>query len=332
MDLTALAGHTRGSTSHDQGADAAQVSQGLRQGPSGVSPGAQGHLAMLAFSALVAGSFSLGSIMANEIAPTAFTALRFCLASLFVGLLAAQRRELTSQNFAAPWRFAILGGLFGLYFVLMFEGLRTAPPVSAAAVFTLVPLMAAGFAYFLLRQMMTGRMALALAIGGVGALWVIFRGDFGAALAFDVGRGEAIYFVGCVSHAIYTPMVRRLNRGESAVVSTLGTVLAGALLLGLYAWPEIGATDWAALPAMVWITLFYTAFFATAVTVILLQFATLRLPSAKVMAYTYLTPTWVIAWEISLGNTPPGAMVLVGVGLTVVALLLLLRDDQPAPL
>lgn len=292
-----------------------------------MSPSAQGHLAMLAFSALVAGSFSLGSLVANDIAPTAFTAVRFCLASFFVGLLVWRRGGLAPRNFKAPWRYAVLGGLFGLYFVLMFEGLRTAPPVSAAAVFTLVPLMAAVIAYVILHQVVTRRMALALAIGGLGALWVIFRGDLGAALAFDIGRGEMVYFVGCVSHAIYTPMVRRLNRGESAVTSTFGTVFAGAILLGVYAWPELTATDWAQLPVLVWVTLVYTAFFATAVTVILLQFATLRLPSAKVMAYTYLTPSWVIVWEIALGNTPPALMVLGGVALTVLALGLLLRDD-----
>ena len=74
-------------------------------------------------------------------------------------------------------------------------------------------------------------------------------------------------------------------------------------------------------------TLFYTAFFATAVTVILLQFATLRLPSAKVMAYTYLTPSWVIIWEIALGNGVPAGIILGGVALTMLALFLLLRDD-----
>lgn len=292
-----------------------------------MTPGAQGHMAMLAFSALVAGSFSLGGLMANDIAPTAFTAIRFWTAAVFVGALALQRKALKPESFRAPWRYALLGGLFGLYFVLMFEGLRTAPPVSAAAVFTLVPLMAAGFAWVLLRQLLTGRMAWALAIGGAGALWVIFRGDLKAVLAFDVGRGEAIYFVGCISHALYTPMVRRLNRGESAVTFTFGTVVAGGILLTIYAWPELRQVDFATLPARVWVTLFYTAFFATAVTVILLQFATLRLPSAKVMAYTYLTPSWVIIWEIALGNGVPAFVVLGGVMLTVLALFMLLRDD-----
>ena len=34
---------------------------------------------------------------------------------------------------AAPWRYLLLGASFGAYFVLMFEGLKTALPVSAAA-------------------------------------------------------------------------------------------------------------------------------------------------------------------------------------------------------
>ena len=54
-------------------------------------------------------------------------------------------------------------------------------------------------------------------------------------------------------------------------------------------WPAAPAwlaTDWAALPAIVWITLAYIVVFATMVSSYLLAFASLRLPAAKVMAYT----------------------------------------------
>ena len=54
----------------------------------GMTPSAQGHLAMLAFSALVAGSFSLGSMAANEIAPAALNAVRFAIAALVIGAAA----------------------------------------------------------------------------------------------------------------------------------------------------------------------------------------------------------------------------------------------------
>lgn len=287
----------------------------------------RGHLAMLLFSALVAGSYSLGGMMANLVAPTAFTAARFLLASCMIGAAVAATGAGRRAALAAPWRYLLLGGLFASYFVLMFEALKTAAPVSTAAVFTLTPLMAAGFGWLLLRQITSGRMALALGIGAVGALWVIFRADWQAFLRFAVGRGEAIFFVGCAAHAFYTPLVRKLNRGESPLVFSFGMMVAGFVVLVGWSWRDILATDWAALPGIVWITLGYTSVFASAVTFVLLQYATLHLPAAKVMAYTYLTPSWVILWEMALGHGAPGALIVVGVVLTSLALVLLLKEE-----
>ncbi len=142
---------------------------------------------MLGFSALVAGSFSLGAIVANDIAPQAITAARFVFATIVMGMVAALQRDLKLEYLSRPWRYFVLGGLFTFYFVLMFEGLKTANPVSAAAVFTLMPLMSAVFGWWLLRQVTTSRMALALGIAACGALWVIFRGDLAAMMAFDIG-------------------------------------------------------------------------------------------------------------------------------------------------
>lgn len=289
-------------------------------------PSRAGHLAMLCFSFLVAGSFVLGALSANAISPVALNAVRFWIAVTIIGGAALATTGLPRSAGQAPWRYVVLAGFFVTYFVLMFEGLKTAPPVSAAAVFTLTPIMAAGFGWVLLRQVLTPRMALALVIGGLGALWAIFRADIAAIMRFQIGTGEAIYFWGCMAHAVYTPLVRKLNRGEPAIVFTFGTLLAGAVMLTLWGWGDIVATDWAALPGIVWITILYTAVFASAATFTLLQFAAMRLPASKVMAYTYLTPSWVIVWDLTLGGTAPPAMVLAGVGLTCVALVMLLKE------
>jgi drug/metabolite transporter (DMT)-like permease len=287
----------------------------------------RGHVAMLAFSALVAGSFSLGAMAAPHVSPSALTVARFALAGALVGLAAFLTVGVPRKTWAAPWRYVVLGGLLACYFVLMFWGLQTAEAVSTAAVFTLTPLMAAGFGWLLLGQITTLRMALALAIGALGALWVIFGGDLAALARFEVGRGEVIYFFGCIAHALYAPMVRKLNRGEPALVFTFGMMLAGFVILCLWGWRDVLATDWAALPAIVWICLVYVSVAASAITFVLLQFATLRLPSAKVMAYTYLVPSWVILWEIALGRAAPPINVLGGVILTALALFLLLKDE-----
>jgi drug/metabolite transporter (DMT)-like permease len=286
-----------------------------------------GHLAMLCFSVLVAGSFALGVLAANDITPLALNAVRFWIASAIIGFLVALRGGVPRAALTAPWRYLVLASALTFYFVMMFEGLKTAPSVSAAAMFTLTPMIAAGFGWLLLGQRMHRRIKVALAIGAVGALWVIFRADVAALMRFEVGRGEMIYFTGCVSHALYTPLVRKLNRGESALVFTFGTLVTGAVILTIVGWSDLRATDWANLPAIVWITILYTAIFASAATFTLLQFSAMRLPAAKAMAYTYLVPSWVIVWSVALGAAVPPLAIFGGVALTIVALFLLLRDD-----
>ena len=291
-----------------------------------LSDAAQGHLAMLLFSALVAGSFSLGALVANDIAPSALNAVRFLIAAIVIGVIGYATRQFDRRLLNAPWRFAVLGGLFSIYFVLMFEALKTAAPVSTAAMFTLTPLISALFGWILLRQKTTPKMMGALIVGAMGAIWVIFRADLPAILSFRIGAGEQVFFWGVVAHSIYTPMARRLNRGESPIAMTFGMLLAGTVILFAYGWSDLETTDWGQLRPIVWITIAYTSLIAGATTFTLVQFATLKLPASKVMAYTYLTPTWVLMWELSLGHGVPPALVLAGVLLTILALLLLLKD------
>lgn len=292
----------------------------------------RGHAAMLAFSAAVAGSFSLGALVANQIAPAALTGLRFLVAAVLMAgialaLGAAGGRGLRMADLRAPWRYAVLAALYAGYFVLMFEGLKTADPISAGAVFTLTPLMTAAMAWPLLGQRLRGDVALALAVGAAGAVWVIFRADLSRLLAFEIGRGEAVYFLGCVLHAAFTPLLRRFNRGEPALVVTALVLAAGFAMLLAFGWRDLAAIDWRGLPVLVWGVLAYLVVFATALTFVLIQYAAQRLPSSKVMAYTYLTPAWIILWELALGHGAPGVWVLPGVGLIALALVMLLRED-----
>jgi drug/metabolite transporter (DMT)-like permease len=289
---------------------------------------------MLAFSAVVAGSFSLGAMIANDVSPVAVTVVRFAMAGVVLGTLAhvITRRGFQRTDFQAGWRWLLLGALFAGYFILMFEGLKTASPLATGALFTLTPLITAGFGWVLLRQRLSPAVGVALAIGAVGAVWVIFRGDLRALLAFDLGRGEAVYFLAVVLHAVFTPLLRKLNRGEPGLVVTALVMGGGLAAMLAFGGTDVWRTDWASLPARVWVVIAYLVVFTTALTVTLLQFANQRLPSAKVMAYTYLTPAWIIGWELALGNAGPGQAVLPGLALIIAALLVLLgKDEKGAP-
>ena len=293
-----------------------------------MTPFTRGHLAMLSFSLLIAGSFSFGTRVANLMEPAALMALRFMIAGCLVGVIAFATTGVKREHLRAPWRYLIVGGLFATYFGLMFEGLKTATPVSAAAVFTLTPAITAVFAWFILGQVTSRWSISAIIVGGFGALLVIFQGDIDAIKAFDVGRGEQVYFVGCVAHALFIPLLRKFNQGEPVIVATSAMIVAGAMYLLVFGIDDLMTTDFTELPMLFWIALAYLAVFASATTIFLLQYGAMNLPSANVMAYTYLTPIWVMFVEMAIGDVAPRPLVWVGIGITVLALLMLLRRDQ----
>jgi|TARA_B110000971_G_C19949256_1_gene472519 drug/metabolite transporter (DMT)-like permease len=282
---------------------------------------------MLGFSVLVAGSFSLGSIIANDISPIALTAVRFILAAIVIGIIAISTGSVTQAALKSPWRYLVLGGIFSVYFVLMFEGLKTATPVSTVAIFTLIPAVSAIAGFVILGQIVSSRIVVALIIGALGALWVIFRADIQLLSTFSIGRGELIFFVGCIAHAIMPILFRLLNRGENPLMVTFGLLISGAIILCIIGAREIIETDWIGLPTIVWVVIFYVSICASAITFVLLQFASMHLPATNVMAYTYLTPIWVLVWELFLGHSVPPLWVLGGVFLAVVSVTLLLKTS-----
>ncbi len=281
------------------------------------------HAAMLGYALLIAGSFSFGSLAAPHIPPAVLTMVRFVAATMLMGgalVLSGGRLAVPK----APWRFLLLGGLMGAYFVLMFVALRLTDPVSTSAVFTLIPLLAAVFGLLILGQRTRPVVWAGLVIAAFGALWVIFRADLARALAFEIGEGEAIFFVGCVCQALYAPFVRLLNRGESVLIFTVWTLAACTICVSVFAIPQIGEVDWAGLGAVVWLAIAYLTVASTAISFFLLQYGSMHLPAAKVFPYGYLIPSFVIVIEAVLGHGWTAGIVAVGAVISTVGLVILL--------
>jgi drug/metabolite transporter (DMT)-like permease len=258
-----------------------------------------------------------------HLAPAPLNSVRFVLAALLMGGFAF---GVTRQRFVlppAPWRFGIMGFLMAIYFVTMFVALEITQPVATSAVFTLIPLMTAGFALFLVKQKSGPPVLLSLLLAGLGSLWVIFRGSLEALLRFEIGTGELIFFVGCLAYALYTPLLRRFSRGEPAMVLSFWTLVASAIWITAWALPEVVAADWMALPALVWWVVLYLAVGSTAICFFLIQFAARHLPAAKVIAYGYLTPAFVIVLEGLAGHGWTSVSVATGAAVTILGLVVL---------
>ncbi len=281
------------------------------------------HLAMLSFAALIAGSFTFGALAVPYLAPAPLNAVRFVMAS---ALLAVAAFGVARHRFAlppAPWRFGLTGFLMAIYFVTMFIALEITEPVATSAVFTLIPLMTAGVAFVLVGQKSGALVLLSLLVAGLGAIWVIFRGDVASLLSFDIGAGELIYFVGCFAYAFYAPLLRKFSRGEPTLPASFFTLAASTLWIIAASLPDILSVDWLGLPPVVWWALVYLAVGPTALSFFLIQFASQHLPAAKVVAYGYLTPVFVILLEGLIGHGWTAPSVVAGALVTVLGLVVL---------
>jgi len=277
------------------------------------------HGAMLLFTGLVATTFTVGGLIANELAPEPLNFLRMLLAAaIFTGLVAATE-GLQRPGLADLARYFTIAFTLVVFFVTMFVALRLTDPVSLGAVFTLVPLMSALIGWPLLGQKISPRLGLGLAIGAAGALWVLFDADWQKLAAFQLGKGEAIFFIGCAVYAAYSPAVRKLHRGESLARLNMWALGCGMVLLLLYGGREIAVTDWRAVPWWAYLGIAYLAVFTTAITFYLIKSASLVLPAAKVMAYTYLLPAFVALYEALIGHGWPDIGVIAGIVVTAAA-------------
>ena len=289
---------------------------------------ASGHMAMLLFSLLVSGSFVLGSIIANLISPDLVTFLRFLIAFIAIAILILYQSKFCFLKYLSIGRSLILGALISIYFITMFEGLKTASSTSMAVVFTLTPLLAGFFDLIFSNRVMSKKVWITVVVAAIGALWIIFDGNIQNFINFKVGYGEKLFFIGCICHALYAALIPKFNNGEPAIVQTFGTLISGIIILGLFSNKEIIYYSWIAFPVIVLLTILYLAIFATAASFFLIQYSAVRLSSIKVMAYTYAVPIWVVLLQIIFLQQLPNTITFVGAFVILVSLLILLFNDE----
>lgn len=283
------------------------------------------HGAMLLYAFMIATSFPVGAAITGDLDPIVLTLLRFALATLAMGAWLLARGELVLPRPTALLRYGAISLTIAVFFVAMFEALRWTSALATGAMFTFVPLMTAGIGFALSGQRSGPAQLACLLLGAAGALWVLFDADLGRLLALDLGRGEAIFALGCLAFAAYAPAIAKLHRGEPASVITFWTIACGAVLLLLYSLPRLGGVDWGGLPGRLWLGVLYLATFNTCGTFMLAKFSSVRLPSHKVMAYTYLTPAFVALLEGALGHGWPAPAMLLGIAVAASATLALQR-------
>lgn len=281
---------------------------------------------MLLSTALVATSFPVSAAVAGALDSRSLTLLRFLLAALlFLPLVLRRHGRAALPGPRALARYALLSAPLVGFFAAMFEALRTTSPLNTGALFTLAPAFAALFSLLLGGERGGPRRLPALALGVLGALWVLVGGRVEQLRGLAPLPGDGLFLVGTASLGLYSALVRRLHRGEPMEVMTLWTLVTGACWLSLSSPSLLLELAHSRPEPVVLLATGYLALFTTLVTFFLTQRASARLGATATMAFTYLNPALVALLAWPLEGRAPGWASLPGVVLAASAVALLQR-------
>lgn len=279
---------------------------------------------MFVFTMIIAGSFPVVASITTGIDSVLLTFWRFLAATLIFGaMIPFIKGGKLVPGAKDMGRYAVVGGSYGFFFVLMFQSLKTTSPLNTSTIYTTLPLttMILGTVVgetFQVRQLWV------LAISMLATVWVIFKGDPGLMLSLNFNHGDLIFFLGTFCLAVYMLSMKKLQRNESKVYFTFYSLFFATLVLMVTAMARTGSLH---IPdTRTWLGIAYLAGPSTALTFWILRYTATRLSPTKIVAYTFLTPSAVAGIEWFLGISTPEWSVLPGIGLTLATVLLLQLD------
>lgn len=281
------------------------------------------HMLMLAATFLVATSFPVVAAIADSLDSVVLTFVRFALATFLFAPLVAWRYGLPRPGLRDLIRYGVLSMLLVTFFWCMFASLRLTTPLNTAAIFSLSPIITAALASVVLQQKMTPSARVALPIGAVGAIWVIFRGDPSALTALTIGSGDLIFLVGTIALAGYSTLVKALHRGEPMARMTFWILATGSVWLFFLSLPILGSVQWADIPVEVFGGVAYLSIFTTIITFFAFQWSSTRIGPTRVLSYTFLNPAIVLLLGLAFGDALPPLTTWPGVALAIVATVVL---------
>ena len=302
---------------------AAMAEQAASRGVS--TPGV--HAAVFVAMFLISFSYPVGEAIANELNTGVLLFLRFALAMAIFGPLVAWRHGLTWPGWRALGGYAAISASLVAFFWCLFYGLRTTSALNTGAISTLIPGLTAIAGAILVGERLGWHRLAALGIGLVGALWVVFRGNWDRFVALDLNEGDLIVFAGCIAMGFYSPLVKRFHRGEPVIVMTFWVVAMNAVWFLLLANGALWTMEWGDVPLFAYGGVAAIAILSTVVSFFLMQWTTIRLGPTRVQSYSYLLPAFVLAIDWAFGKGLPSVLTIPGILIVLAASLVIQRGE-----
>jgi drug/metabolite transporter (DMT)-like permease len=277
-------------------------------------------LALLVMTAAWGSTFFLIKDVVTRIPVPDLLAIRFAIASLALGLIAARR-----LHFSRPVMLygVLLGLLYGSAQILQTAGLaHTAASVSGFVTGLYVvatPLLTA----LILRRRIPPLTWLAAVLATVGLGVLALHG-------FAIGYGELLTLIGAVIYAGHIVALGRFSTPETTLsLSLVQLVMITLVTTGAALWPTAGSAPGIQLPGSThdWLVVLYLALVASALTMVLQTWAQAHIEPSRAAVIMAMEPVWAAAFAVALGGESVTGRMIIG-GLAIVSAMYLVERPQ----
>ncbi len=206
-----------------------------------------------------------------------------------------------------PWRDLLRlagAGVLGLFMpqLTFLHAIAHTTPVDLSVMSTTTPIFTMFVAAIFLREPITWKKALGVALSFGGILWLILQSTFASNGPSETEPIGIMYcFANYIVFALYLGTCRPLIAHYTVVTSMKWMFLASFLLSLPFSMPHLPQSDFAAVPSQVWWEIGYMIIFSTFLAYYLIPVGQQRIRPTLVSMYGYLQPIIAIAVAIWTG-------------------------------
>ena len=286
------------------------------------------HILLLIATFLVAGSFIASQKLSGVIDPISLTLCRFVFASIILSPFIFINEKYRSKVLSTLPRGMIIGFFYSLYFIGLFKALESTTALNTGTLFTLVPLLTAIFAIFLLKQKFGLVQFITYFVGILGTCIVVFKGNLQLFLKFELNEGDIIFLFAIISMSLYSISTKFVHKkGDELIVLVFTTLLSGIIWMSIALLVMDIPLQWGKITGNLVYYMLYLIIGATIFTVYLYQQASINLGPKKVMAYVYINPACIALLMFITHGETIGLKVLIGILISSIATIILLSKD-----
>jgi drug/metabolite transporter (DMT)-like permease len=259
-----------------------------------------------------------------EIPPAALIVTRFSMGFVLLAAILGVRRgyrRVPAKDLAEIALLGFLGVAFHQW--LQSTALVTARATATSWLISLTPIFAAILALAILRERFPWWKTAGIALGALGALLVVTRGDLsGASLSLPESKGEGLILVSCVNWALVSVLSKGVLRRQPPLVVTTYGMAAGLLFLLAFALATGAFRTLASLTPGGWGAVVFLGVFCSGLAYLFWYDALAGMEASAVVAFLYIEPfvTVLAAWiwigeRVSPITLAGGMVILAGVAL-----------------